>query len=107
MLDKKPIDAIRFKTKIYILCSQNGFLDVYDTVENKLVSREQIAKEGFYSKITLIPNEKSIMISGINTKDYILYDLETMKVTNVQESYVDVSNIIFADKEQKVENDKL
>ncbi len=107
MLDKKPVDAIRVKTKIYILCSQNGFLDVYDTTENKLVSREQIAKEGFYSKITLIPDKKSIMISGINTKDYILYDLETMKVTSTQESYVDVSNIIFTDKELKVENDKL
>ena len=82
MLDKKPTDAIRFKTKIYILCSQHGFLDVYDTVENKLISREQIAKEGFYSKMTLIPDEKSIMISGINTKDYILFDLETMKVTS-------------------------
>ncbi|MBQ2983928.1 MAG: hypothetical protein IJD57_03945 [Candidatus Gastranaerophilales bacterium] len=107
MLDKKPTDAIRFKTKIYILCSQHGFLDVYDTVENKLISREQIAKEGFYSKMTLIPDEKSIMISGINTKDYILFDLETMKVTSVQESYVDVANIIFTDKEQKAQNDKL
>lgn len=107
MLDKKPIDALRFKTKIFILCAQGGYLDIYDTVENKLISREQIAKEGFYSKMTYIPDEKSVMISGINTKNYILYNLETMKITRIQESYVDVNNIIFTDKIQKVENDKL
>ena len=39
--------------------------------------------------------------------DYILYNLETMKISTVQDSYVDVNNIIFFDKTQKVENDKL
>jgi len=99
-IDKKPTDAILWGTKLFILCSREGYLDVYDTLENKIISREKIASEGFYSKITLIPNEKNILITGINAKNYLIYNLETMQITKKQESYVDVANIIFLNKNQ-------
>ena len=101
-IDKKPTDIIIYDTKLFILCSKEGYLDVYDTVENKIISREQIAKEGFYSKLTLIPNEKNILITGINSKNYIIYSIEKMKVAKNQTSYIDIANIIIQDKNQRL-----
>ncbi len=101
-LDKKPTDALIHEHKVFILCSKEGFMDVYDTVEGKIISREQLSKDGFYSKLTLIPNGNNIMITGINAKNYLIYNLETMKLVKAQESYIDVANIIILDKSQRL-----
>ena len=102
MLDKKPTDAILFGTKLFILCAKEGYMDVYDTVKGKLISREKLADEGFYSKMTLIPGENNVIITGINAKAYLIYNLETMKLANTQDSYIDVSNIVILDKSQRL-----
>ena len=101
-IDKKPTDAILYNDRIYILCAKEGYLDVFDIKDGKIISREQLSKEGFYSNITLIPNDNNILITGINTKNYLLYNLDTMKLVKEQESYIDVSNIIILDKAQKL-----
>ncbi len=101
-LDKKPTDALIYEHKIFILCSKEGYMDVYDTVEGKIVSREQLSKDGFYSKLTLIPNDNNIMITGINAKSYLIYNPTTMKLVKTQESYIDVANIIILDKSQRL-----
>jgi len=104
-LDKKPTDAIMYGTKIFILCSKEGYLDVYDTLSNKIIDKVHLQKDansGFYSKITYIPSDKNIIITGINSKSYILYNLETMKTVKVQDSYIDVANILILDKEERL-----
>lgn len=102
MLDKKPTDALLFGTKLFILCAKEGYLNIYDTTKGKIIAREQLAKDGFYSKMTLIPNENNILITGINSKAYLIYNLEKMKLTTIQDSYIDVSNIIILDKSQRL-----
>ena len=77
-------------------------MNVYDIAQNKIISRERIAQEGFYSNMTLIPNENNIMITGINSKKYLIYSLETMKLARSQDSYIDVANIIILDKSQRL-----
>lgn len=101
-IDKKPTDALIHDHKIFILCSKEGYMDVYDTIEGKIISREQLSKEGFYSKLTLIPNDNNIMITGINAKNYLIYNPTTMKLVKAQESYIDVANIIILDKSQRL-----
>ncbi len=101
-LDKKPTDAIMFGTKLFILCSKEGYMDIFDTVEGKVISKEQLSKDGFYSKMTLIPNENNILITGINAKNYLLYSLDKMQIVKKQESYIDVANIIIIDKAQRL-----
>ncbi len=97
-LDKKPTDAIMVNKKIFILCSKEGYMNVYDTTEAKIVSKEQLSKDGFYSKMTLIPNDNNILITGINAKNYLLYNLEKMKLVKKQESYIDVNDIFIINK---------
>ena len=101
-LDVKPTDAILYQGKIFILCAKEGYMNVYDIAQNKIISRERIAQEGFYSNMTLIPNENNIMITGINSKKYLIYNLETMKLARSQDSYIDVANIIILDKSQRL-----
>ena len=97
-VDKKPIDAILYDNKLYILCAKEGYMDVYDIKQEKIISREQISKNGFYSKITLVPDGKNLLITGINSSSYLIYNLDSMKVVKKQDSYMDVANIIILDK---------
>ena len=101
-IDQKPTDAIIYGTKLFILCAKEGYMDIFDTVEGKLTSREQLSKDGFYSKMTLIPNDNSILITGMNSKNYLVYSLDKMKLVRKQESYIDVANIIILDKAQRL-----
>ena len=102
MLDKKPIDALIFDNKLFILCAVDGYMDVYDIIESKIISREKLAQDGFYSKMTLIPGENNVIITGINSKKYLIYSLDKMKLARSQDSYIDVSNIIILDEAQKL-----
>lgn len=102
LLDKKPTDAILYDNKLFILCAQEGYVDVFDIAENRLISREHLAQEGFYSKMTLIPGENNILITGINSKNYLVYSLDKMKVSRSQPSYIDVANIVILDEAQRL-----
>ena len=88
--------------KIYILCSKEGYLDIYDVVNNKIIAREQLSKDDFYSKLTVIPNEEKILITGPNAKNYLIYDAENNKLIKKQDSYINVANIIIMDKLQRL-----
>ena len=100
--DLKPTDAILYNTRLYIICSKTGSINVYDTVLEKILSKENIGDNVFYSKMNLLPNEKQILITGSNSGNYILYSLDKMEIIKKQESYVDVSDIIILDKEQRL-----
>ena len=101
-IDKKPTDALLFQGKIFILCAKEGYMDVYDIAENKIISRERLSQDGFYSNMTLIPGENNVLITGINSKSYLVYNLDTMKLAQKQETYIDVANIIILDKSQRL-----
>ncbi len=97
--DKKPTDAVLMGTKIFILCSKEGYLDVFDTVQNKIIAREELSKGNFYSKITILPDKNNIMLTGSSAKDYIIYDTKNLKLVKKQDTYVEVSNIVVIDKD--------
>ena len=97
-LDKKPTDAIVIGTKIYILCSKEGYIDVYDTLNNKVISHQALPKDEFYSKITLIPDKNNILITGLDAKTYLIYDIASSKIIKKQDSYINIANIIIINK---------
>ena len=57
-----------------------------------------VDKDGFYSKITLVPDQHNILITGVNSKKFLLFDLEKMSLIKKQPALIDVSNIIIMDK---------
>ena len=102
MIFQRRILEDEYNNKLFILCAIDGYMDVYDILENKLISREKLAQDSFFSKMTLIPGENNVMITGINTKKYLVYSLDKMKLARSQDSYVDVSNIIILDEAQRL-----
>ncbi len=96
-LNEKPTDAVFFNDKIYILCSKDGIINVYDTISQKIVENIVLDNAGFYSKITIIPNQPNALITGIQTKKFLLLNLEKMMITKKQNADINVSNIIIVD----------
>ncbi len=97
-LHAKPTDAILFGDKIFILCAENGLIDVYGTKEKKLLSTIELDKKGFYSKITQIPNDTKVIITGFGTEKFVIVDLESQKVIKDQAFEIQVSNFVIVDK---------
>ena len=97
-LNEKPVDAIMYQGKIYILCAKEGVLEVYDSEQKKVILSTQLDKDGFYSKITLVPDQHNVIITGVNSKKFLLYDLEKMALIKKQPALIDVSNIVIMDK---------
>ena len=101
-LDKKPTDAIIYNNKIYILCSKEGYIDVFDIAQNKLISKAALDKNEFYSKITGLSDTKNVIITGLDANSYLIYNLDEMKITKKQDSYINVSNIVIINKNQSL-----
>ncbi len=97
-LNEKPVDAIMYQSKIYVLCAKEGVLEVYDSEKKKIILSTQLDKDGFYSKITLVPDQHNVIITGVNSKKFLLYDLEKMTLIKKQPALIDVSNIVIMDK---------
>ncbi len=96
-LHAKPVDAIYYQNKIYILCAEDNIVDVYDTKNQKMAENVILDNTGFYSKITIIPNQPNALITGIQTKKFLLLNLDKMVISKKQNANIDVSNIIIVD----------
>ncbi len=100
-LAEKPTDAVIFNKKAFILCSKDGIINVYDLEEDRMLEPIALDSEGFYSKIKIIPNKSTAVVSGINTKKIILIDLNNAKLEKKTPSNLDVADIIMIENEQK------
>ena len=63
----------------------------------KIVENIVLDNNGFYSKITMIPNQPNALITGIQTKKFLLLNLDKMMITKKQNSNIDVANIVIID----------
>lgn len=97
-LNTKPTDAILLNEKIFVLCAQEGTVDIFNTKTNKIEEKIQLDKKGFYSNLTKIPNQNNLMITGYNTNQFLILDCDKQKVTNKRDLEVQVSNLIIIDK---------
>lgn len=96
-LNEKPVDAVFYHDKIYILCAKDSIINVYDTKSGKIVENIVLDNSGFYSKITMIPNQPNALITGIQTKKFLLLNLDKMIISKKQSTNINVSNIVIVD----------
>ncbi len=97
MLNEKPVDAVFYHDKIYILCAKDSIINVFDTTNGKIVENIMLDNAGFYSKITMIPNQPNALITGIQTKKFLLLNLDKMVISKKQSTNINVSNIVIVD----------
>ncbi len=96
-LAEKPTDAVIYDNKAFILCSKDGIINVYDFETDKMLEPISLNDGGFYSKITVIPNKSTAVVTGINTKKIIIIDLKNAKLEKKAQSNVDVSDLVIID----------
>ncbi len=98
LLHKKPVDAVLYKGKIFILCAQEGYIDVYDIGLKKLIKTINLEQKGFYSKITKIPDTTDAFLTGFDAGKFLVFNFETMSVIKTQPFELQVSNMMIIDK---------
>ena len=98
LLSEKPIDAILLDDKIYILCAKNGYINTYDILKNEVIKTTGLDNDGFYTKITKIPNSKFAFVTGVDTKKFIYFNLETSEIANKRTLDHNTHHVIMVDK---------
>lgn len=96
-LSEKPTDALIYNNKAFILCSKDGVINVYDFEQNKMLEPIALKVGGFYSKINLVPNKNLAVVSGINTKNVVLINLDNAKLEKNARANIDVANVVMID----------
>ena len=98
LLSEKPIDAILLDDKIYILCAKNGYINTYDTIKSEVIKTTELDNSGFYTRISQIPNSKFAFVTGVDTKNFIYFNLETSEITTKRQLDHDTHHVIMVDK---------
>lgn len=104
-LAEKPTDALLYNNKAFILCSKDGIINVFDFEANKMLEPIKLESEGFYSKITIIPDKHNAIVTGLNTKKIIIIDLDNVKLEKKATSNIDVSNVVIIDDKPPVKKE--
>lgn len=102
-LNEKPVDIVSYGNKLYILCAKDSVINVFNTEKQSFEKSIELDKTGFYSKITVIPNQPNALITGIQTKQFLLLNLDKMVVTKKQNSNIDVANIVIIENRKNKE----
>ena len=101
-LAEKPTDAILYSNKAFILCSKDGIINVFDFAQNRMLEPIRLESDGFYSKITVIPDKHNAVVTGINTKKIIIINLDEARLEKKASSEIDVADVIIIDDKPPV-----
>ena len=99
-LPEKPIDIMLSDNKLYIL-SAIGKLSIFNLNDFSLNPIIELATNGFCKKMLKVPNSKSILITNITNKNYMVFDLEQNKVIQTVETPVYVNDLQIMNKKLK------
>ena len=94
----KPTEMLLYKDKLFILCSGDNALCVFDTVSLKYSDDIKLPFKGFPRKITRIDNSNLAIISDADSKKYAIFNLDTDKITGVYPIDIPVHSITIIDK---------
>lgn len=94
----KPTEMLLYKDKLFILCSGDNALSVFDTVSLKYSDDIKLPFKGFPRKITRIDNSNLAIISDADSKKYAIFNLDTDKITGVYPIDIPVHSITIIDK---------
>lgn len=104
-LAEKPTDAVLYNNKVFILCSKDGIINVYDFEGDRMLEPIALDSTGFYSKIKLVPDKHTAVVTGINTKKIILIDLENVKLEKKAPANIDVADLVIIDNKPPVKKE--
>lgn len=79
-LGNKPTDIFVYNDKMFILCSQNNEVCVFDIAQQQLEKTIKLPTSGFSRKFISVPGSNMVVITNVAAKKYILFDLSKQSV---------------------------
>ncbi len=105
-MDKKPIDILKYKNNIYVLCADTNILYVINGETDEVISKIRLNTKGFSTNISPIKNTKYAIITDTKSPKYVLVDLDKNQVIKTYAIDVPVSKMIIANKVLKINKKK-
>lgn len=96
---RRANDFIVIKDKIYLLCSDDYTVYVYDRNDYTLINIFELDKVGFYNAIKASDDKKVGIITNISSNHITLFDTETDAVIEKLPITVNVHNVVLTGKE--------
>lgn len=95
----KPTDMIKYKDKIFILCSQSNDIFVYNTKLEKITNNIKLPTAGFSRKISPVRNSNVAMVTNVLEKKYAVIDLDKENIIQTLNINVPVNSITIIEKQ--------
>lgn len=93
----KPVDMLYYSDKIFILSAKEGIVSVFDMLKGSLVKTVKVDNNGFYTKITRVPNRPYAVITGYDNAKLAVMDLDKMAVVQKRPVKTDISGMVIID----------
>ncbi len=98
VVNEKPTDMTIFKGNLFILCSQNSTINVFDTKNQKLTKEIKLTASGFPRRITEVPNSNLALITNVIEKKYQILDFEKEAILQTVNINSPINVITIVDK---------
>ena len=96
--ENKANDFIVINNKIYLLCSDDYVVYVYDKESNSLINSFELEHAGYYNSIKVSNDKKVGMITNISSNYITLFDTQTDSIVQKLPVSVNVHNIVITGK---------
>lgn len=97
-LQERANDFVIINDKLYLLCSDDYIIKVYDLNTIKNIDTIELDKVGYYNSIKVSEDKTTGILTNISSKELILFDTETDKVIQKLPVSVDVHNVVITGK---------
>ncbi|MFR1672819.1 MAG: hypothetical protein ACLSWI_07755, partial [Candidatus Gastranaerophilaceae bacterium] len=99
---EKPIDAVTFHDKLYILGATDNVIEVLDTKTDLITDKIYLSTYGFSTKIYHIEGTNIALITDTKSSLYTIFDLGMKQVIKTVPLDIPVSSIVVTEKVKKI-----
>lgn len=93
-LEKKPIDMLLYKKKLYILSADENAVQVFDTVNDEMLNTIFLNTAGFSTNIYRIKNTSVAIVTDTKVDKYCVIDLDKKILLKTSTIEVPISKIV-------------
>ncbi len=91
-------DFLVVNEKIYLLCSDDYVVYVYDALTNKQINSFELDKIGYYNALKVSPDKKFGMVTNISSMSLTIFDTKTDAIIQKLPLLTNVHNVVITGK---------
>ncbi len=99
---EKPIDMMIRNDLLYVLGAENNEVQVFDIARLEPLTTLKIAKDGFATKFSPVPDSDLVLITDTKIGQYAVLDTINLKILKINGTEVPVNDIVIGKKVKKI-----